>query len=70
MVRRMRVAIDAAGTCTEIIAASVKSPAEAIDTLIAGSHHITLPLDVILAMGQHELSDAAIAEFAKATRGE
>jgi transaldolase len=50
----------------EILAASIKTPAEAAQAIIAGADHLTLPLDVLLALGNHELSDKAIAEFAAA----
>lgn len=55
-----------AGSEVEIIAASIKSPEEAINTLRAGAHHLTMPLQIIQAMGEHELSRQAIAEFAEA----
>lgn len=51
---------------TEILAASIKSPEEAIQTLLAGAHHISAPLSVLLAMGHDPLSDEAVAEFAQA----
>lgn len=64
LVREMRAVIDAQHSPVEILAASIKSPAEAAATVVAGAHHLTLPLSVITAMGQHPLSDQAIAEFA------
>lgn len=51
------------GSQTEVLAASLKSVEEITGTLLAGAHHITLPLDLILAMGEHERSREAIAEF-------
>jgi transaldolase len=63
LVAEMRQTIDAVGAPTEIIAASIKSPREAIDTLLAGAHHLTLPLEVIEAMAHHELSRQAIQAF-------
>lgn len=54
---------------TEILAASIKSPAEAVDTLLAGAHHLTLPFDVLQAMAVHELSQQTVDEFAKNGRG-
>lgn len=54
-----------AGTETEIVAASLKSIEEAVAVLLAGAHHITLPLDLILAMGEHELTRQAVAQFNK-----
>ncbi len=64
LVESMREIIEAGGYPVEIIAASVKSPDEAVQTLLSGAHHLTLPLAVIQAMGQHQLSDEAIAAFA------
>lgn len=52
-----------AGTQTAVVAASLKSVEETVATLLAGAHHVTLPLDLILAMGEHELSQQAIRQF-------
>jgi transaldolase len=65
LVREMRAV---AGDRPEILAASVKSPEQAVATLIAGAQHLTLPLAVIESMGDHELSQAAIEEFGRAGR--
>ncbi|MEG4840703.1 transaldolase family protein [Microcoleus sp. B9-D4] len=54
---------------TEILAASIKSPSEAVKTLLAGAHHLTLPFDVLQAMTVHELSQQTVDEFAKNGRG-
>ena len=51
------------GTKTEILAASIKSPQEAADTLQAGAHHLTVPMSIIKAMTTHELSQKTVAEF-------
>ncbi|MEG4168900.1 MULTISPECIES: transaldolase family protein [unclassified Microcoleus] len=56
-------------TNTEILAASIKSPEEAVKTLLAGAHHLTLPFDVLQAMTVHELSQQTVDEFAKNGRG-
>ncbi|MBE9096085.1 transaldolase family protein [Tychonema sp. LEGE 07203] len=56
-------------TNTEILAASIKSPEEAVKTLLAGAHHLTLPFDVLQAMTLHELSQQTVDEFAKNGRG-
>lgn len=64
LIRQMRAVIDACGAAVEIIAASIKSPEEAVATLLAGAHHLTLPPDVIAAMGHHPLSERTIIEFA------
>jgi transaldolase len=54
---------------TEILAASIKSPEEAVKTLLAGAHHLTLPFDVLQAIAVHELSQQTVDEFAKNGRG-
>jgi transaldolase len=52
-------------TNTEILAASIKSPSEAVKTLLADAHQKTLPFDVLQAMAVHELSGPTVDEFAK-----
>jgi transaldolase len=52
-----------APTSTEILAAGIKSPAEAVATLLAGAHHVSLPLGVIHEMAQNALTEKAIADF-------
>ncbi|EDX73175.1 Transaldolase superfamily [Coleofasciculus chthonoplastes PCC 7420] len=54
---------------TEILAASLKSPAEAAGALIAGADHLTLPLEMLDAMTTHNLSEQTIDEFAQKGRG-
>lgn len=51
------------GSQTRVLAASFKSVDEVIATILTGVDELTLPLDLILAMGDHELSQQAIAEF-------
>jgi len=53
-----------AGSDTEILAASIKSPQEAASSLQAGAHHLTLPLAMLRAMATHELSEKTVEEFA------
>jgi transaldolase len=64
LVQQMRAVIDAESSKTQIIAASIKTVEEAISTIIAGAHHLTLPIGLIESMGDHPLSDRAIEEFA------
>lgn len=52
-------------THTEILAASIKSPGEAILLRQAGIRHLTLPLYVLEAMTSHELSDQTAFDFEK-----
>jgi transaldolase len=50
------------GTQTEVLAAGLKTVDEVVATLLAGAQHVTIPLELILAMGEHELSRQAIEE--------
>jgi len=50
-------------TDCEILAAGIKSPAEAVDSLLAGAHHVSLPLEVILGMAENPLTEKAVADF-------
>ena len=54
---------------TEILAASLKSPAEAAATLQAGAKHLTVPMPILKAMTSHTLSEATVAEFLDQGRG-
>jgi transaldolase len=50
---------------TEVLAASIKTPQEAVSTLLAGARHVSMPLAIIVAMGHDPLSEQAIADFAQ-----
>ena len=63
LVKEMRAVIDGEHASTQIIAASIKTADEAISTLMAGAHHLTLPLKLIESMGDHTLSNKAIQDF-------
>lgn len=66
LVADLAAIVRASGMPVEILAASIKTPDEAAAVALAGAEHITLPLGVIMALGNHPLTDAAIAEFDKA----
>jgi transaldolase len=51
------------GTETRVLAASLKSVDEVAAALKAGAHDVTMPLALILTLGEHELTHQAIAEF-------
>ncbi|MBD2337858.1 transaldolase [Calothrix sp. FACHB-156] len=57
------------GSDTKIMAASIKSPEEAVASLQAGANSLTLPLAMLQTMTNHELSGQTIDEFAKHGRG-
>ncbi|MEE1046844.1 MAG: fructose-6-phosphate aldolase [Clostridia bacterium] len=56
---------DIHGIETEIIAASIRSPEDAVDAALAGAHISTIPYKVLCQMTQHPLTDAGIERFLK-----
>ncbi len=64
LVAEMAAVIESCQANTQILAASIKSTEEAVVATLAGADHLTLPLDLFLALGNHHLSDQAIADFA------
>jgi transaldolase len=60
---RVCIAVDRG---TKVLAASIKSPQEAVGAVLAGAQHVSMPLPLLLAMGQDPLSDQAVADFARA----
>ena len=50
---------------TKILAASIKSAQEAVATINAGAHVLTLPLDVLKSMTSHPVSEETIVDFNK-----
>jgi transaldolase len=51
-------------TGTKVFAASLKTVDEVVAAVLAGAENITIPLDLILALGDHPLSQKAIEDFA------
>jgi len=58
-----------AGGRTEVMAASLKSADETMAAVLAGATAVTVPWALMQAMGEHALSQAAIAEFDAAASG-
>jgi transaldolase len=52
------------GTDVEILAASIKSPEEAVASLQAGANHLTLPFTMLHSMANHALSHQTVIDFA------
>ena len=67
LVAEMTAVVKASGKTAEILAASIKSADEATQAVLAGANHLTLPMDILLSLGNHPLSDAAIEEFSRAS---
>jgi transaldolase len=53
---------------TRILAASLKTAEQVVDTILHGAHDITAPLDVIAGLAHHPLTEAAAREFAAQAR--
>ena len=66
LVVEMAAVVKATGKSVEILAASIKSADEATQAVLAGANHLTLPMDILMSLGNHPLSDAAIEEFSRA----
>ncbi len=49
-----------------LLAASLKTEQECIESIIAGADAITIPFELIVKMSEHKLTQTAIAEFDKA----
>ena len=49
---------------TRILAASLKSAPQVVDSILHGSHDITAPLEVLRSLPAHPLTESAVREFA------
>lgn len=58
-----RIAAVLSGSRTEVLAASVRSPQDAIDLTLAGAHHVTAAPSVVLAFADDSLSSEAAEHF-------
>lgn len=52
-----------AGSQTEILAASLKSTKEAVDSILAGAQHITVPFELLVSLSNHPLSVQTVEQF-------
>jgi transaldolase len=66
LVARLRALLDRMQSPTRILAASVKSPEQAVSSLLDGADLLTLPASVLSALHRHPLTDAAVEEFTRA----
>lgn len=51
-------------SATRILAASLKTAAQIVESILDGAHDITAPLDVLRALPAHPLTESAVREFA------
>ena len=63
LVAEMAAVVRATGGHAQVLAASFRSLSEIVDAVLAGAHHVSVNLELLLAMGDHPLSEQTIAEF-------
>ena len=68
LVAEMAAVTRSSGGYAQVLAASFRNSREVLDAVLAGAHHVSVSLDLLLAMGDHTLSEQAIAKFAQAGR--
>ncbi|RLC60695.1 MAG: transaldolase [Chloroflexota bacterium] len=68
LVAEIAAVVEVTGGTSEVLAASFRSVSEVVGAVLAGADHVTVPLNLLLALGDHPLSEQAIAEFAQAGR--
>jgi transaldolase len=61
VVSQLAMAVE--GSPCEVLAAGIKTPAEAMDTLFAGADHLSLPWEVIVGMADNALTEKAMLDF-------
>ncbi|TET51666.1 MAG: hypothetical protein E3J64_06445, partial [Anaerolineales bacterium] len=66
LVRELAEVCQATGGNATVLAASLKTPEQAVAAVLAGAADITVPLEQLVALGEHPLSRQAVQEFAKA----
>ena len=52
---------------TRILAASLKSGPQVVDSILHGAHDVTAPLDVLTTLPAHPLTESAVREFSAST---
>jgi transaldolase len=63
LIHQMRQIFDVQGFKTEILAASIRNPNHIISCAEAGADVCTCPLDSILGLLKHPLTDIGLAKF-------
>jgi TalC/MipB family fructose-6-phosphate aldolase len=66
IVSSLRAVLDALDSPTGILAASIKTPEQAVAALVSGARAISAPLPVLLAMAHDPLTESAVEEFTAA----
>jgi len=64
LVAELAAVAQATGDHAQVLAASFRSLGEVADAVLAGAHHVSVSLELLLALGDHALSEQTIADFA------
>ena len=67
LVRKLSALCRASGKGAEVLAASLKTPDEVVEAVLAGAAHVTIPLALLNQLGNHPASEEAIRAFAEPT---
>jgi transaldolase len=62
-IHQIRTIYDRYGYKTKILAASIRTVKEVLDSLLAGADVCTMPLDMMEALYKHSMTDAGLAMF-------
>jgi transaldolase len=65
LVRQIREIYDHYQFPTKILAASIRSPKQVLESLLAGADVATMPMNVLRALYDHPLTEAGLASFLK-----
>jgi transaldolase len=63
LIRQMRQIYDNYGFQTQILAASIRSPKQVLESLLAGADVTTMPFDMLRALYQHPLTEDGLQMF-------
>ncbi|MGQ9583729.1 MAG: transaldolase family protein [Thermoplasmatota archaeon] len=65
LVTKLAAVCKLTGKGAEVLAASLKTPEEVVEALLAGAAHVTVPFALLNQLGNHAKSDEAIKEFSE-----
>lgn len=63
LLAEMAQVIETTGSKSQLVAASIGSPQEAMDAILAGAHNVTVPYPVLSAWFDQALTGAALQQF-------
>ena len=63
VVQELAAVLSRLQSTTRILAASLKTAPQVVDSILAGAHDITAPLEVLRGLPAHPLTESAVREF-------